>query len=216
MFEALKPFFKINLVLLLVSTLILITGISLVFAFHQHISVEREIELRDCTIAALQLRIVGLEDDVAELEEKLRIRNSLLTDNQQLRKTIKTLSSRGSSVPVNYVLPDAPIPLEDLKFVRDLGIWKLTFYTPSVEECGSNTGITASGKYISPGYTIAVDTAHWKVGTLFYVEGWGVVEAMDTGSSVKGANRADIALFDPSAASSLGVKQRRVWLVERP
>ena len=97
---------------------------------------------------------------------------------------------------------------------KDAGVWKITFYTPSAKECGNSKGITASGKKVIPNYTVAIDKRYWTFNTKFYVEGFGVVEAMDTGGAIKGANRMDICLLDVNKALSLGVQQRRVWVIE--
>ena len=71
-------------------------------------------------------------------------------------------------------------------------------------------GLTASGKPIVAGVSIAVDTRYWKLGTEFYIEGLGYVVAMDTGSAVKGKYRFDYAVFDKDFAWELG---RRDWKV---
>jgi 3D (Asp-Asp-Asp) domain-containing protein len=58
-----------------------------------------------------------------------------------------------------------------------------------------------------------VDTKYWKFGTKFYIEGFGVVEAQDTGSAIKGRERMDVALLDKAKAYALGVEKRKVWVI---
>jgi 3D (Asp-Asp-Asp) domain-containing protein len=149
-----------------------------------------------------------------QLEDELKEKETFLKENKALRETVKSLSSRGN-YPRNFSTAPEPDLLHNYRVVEFAGDWKITFYTPSAKECGNDSGVTASSKYVSPGYTIAVDTSYWELGTLFYIDGWGVVEAMDTGAAVNGRNRADLCIFDRNKALSLGKQQRKVWVIER-
>lgn len=91
------------------------------------------------------------------------------------------------------------------------GTFTATFYTPNCVGC---TGITASGAKATPGVTIAVDTRYWKLGTKFYIEGFGYVVAQDTGGAIKGRNKIDICVSTKEEARKLGVQQLRVWVIE--
>lgn len=97
---------------------------------------------------------------------------------------------------------------------RYAGVFECTFYNPVREQCDETSHITATGKRVSPGYTAAVDPKYWKFGTRFYIEGFGIVRAEDTGSKVKGANRIDICLSDAGFARQLGRRRARVWVLE--
>lgn len=91
------------------------------------------------------------------------------------------------------------------------GTFHATFYTPNCKGC---SGITASGAPARPGVTIAVDPSYWKLGTKFYIEGFGYVVAQDTGGAIKGRNRIDICVATKEEARRLGVKQLQVWVIE--
>jgi 3D (Asp-Asp-Asp) domain-containing protein len=95
-----------------------------------------------------------------------------------------------------------------------LGEWRGTVYNPVPWQTDDTPSETASGRIIVPGFTIAVDRNHWKLGTLFYIEGIGVVRADDTGSKVKGRNRFDWLVGSVPWAREMGVFYRRVWLVQ--
>lgn len=98
---------------------------------------------------------------------------------------------------------------------KDLGIFRLTFYTP--KELGAshaNALRTAIGTRPREGRTIAVDPKIIKKNSLVYIEGWGYYIAEDTGSAIKG-NRIDIFLNSYQLARTLGNKRTaRVYLIK--
>ena len=116
--------------------------------------------------------------------------------------------------PENYTIPEESELAVDYNKLTYVGEFEGTAYTPSPDECSNSLGYTASGKAIVPGVSIAVDTAYWKLGTKFYIEGLGYVVAMDTGSAVKGKYRFDYAVFDKSFAYKLGRQKWKVYLVD--
>ena len=136
----------------------------------------------------------------------------LIEENINLQNTILKAASTGIT-PDNYNISDGTQSAVDYSKLEYLGEFEGTAYTPSPEECSSSAGLTASGKAIMPGVSIAVDTAYWPLGTQFYIEGLGYVEAMDTGSAVKGKYRFDYAVFDKDFAIKLGRKKWKVYLV---
>lgn len=81
-------------------------------------------------------------------------------------------------------------------------------------QCQGDPRVTASGRRVSPGYTVAVDSKYWKFGTRFYIEGFGEVVAEDTGSKVRGRNRIDICVEDIGFAKKLGRWKARVWVLD--
>lgn len=95
-----------------------------------------------------------------------------------------------------------------------LGNFKLTYYCACKKCCGPNAqGITASGKRVQEGVTIAVDPKVIKLGSKVYIEGYGERIAQDTGSAIKG-NRIDVYVADHNEALKLGVTNRDVWLIK--
>lgn len=156
-----------------------------------------------------------LRKEIELLHKKTEVNDRILNENDKLRRTIKTMSFR-EGVSRSGTALRRITPLEDIDFQRELGVWKISYYTPTKEECGSSSGITASSRPVVGAYTCAADTSIWPFGTLFYVEGWGLVEVMDRGGAIKGSNRLDICLVtDRQKAFNLGVGYRKVWLVKR-
>jgi len=156
-----------------------------------------------------------LLDELKSLRKKVEINDRLLNENDNLRSTIKKLSFN-EGVSRSGIGLHRATPLENITLQQNLGIFRISYYTPSKEECGSNSGITSSGRPVVGAYTCAADTSIWSYGTLFYVEGFGLVEVMDTGGAIKGSNRLDICLVtNRSAALQMGVNYRNVWLVSK-
>lgn len=99
-----------------------------------------------------------------------------------------------------------------------IGEFYLTMYACTIEQCGSTSGITASGRYCTDDptcWTVAVDPSVIPLGTYLMIEDYpGIIfRADDTGSAVQG-NMIDI--YTPSEAESKsfpchgGVK---VWII---
>ena len=94
----------------------------------------------------------------------------------------------------------------------------ITFYCCEARPhiCGTGTGITASGRRVTPYVSCAVDTDIIPLGSTIMVEYNGemvYLRADDTGAAVKG-NHIDIAVKGHQEALSLGVKTADVWWCE--
>ena len=82
--------------------------------------------------------------------------------------------------------------------------------------CGTGTGITASGRQVTPYVSCAVDTDIIPLGSTIMIEYNGemvYLRADDTGPAVKG-NHIDIAVQGHQEALSLGVKTADIWWCE--
>lgn len=82
--------------------------------------------------------------------------------------------------------------------------------------CGTGTGITASGRRVTPYVSCAVDTDIIPLGSTIMIEHNGemvYLRADDTGAAVKG-NHIDIAVKGHSEALSLGVQTADIWWCE--
>lgn len=82
--------------------------------------------------------------------------------------------------------------------------------------CGTGTGITASGRRVTPYVSCAVDTDIIPLGSTIMIEyngGMVYLRADDTGTAVKG-NHIDIAVKGHSEALSLGVQTADIWWCE--
>lgn len=82
--------------------------------------------------------------------------------------------------------------------------------------CGTGSGITASGRRVTPYVSCAVDPAVIPLGSTIMIEHNGemvYLRADDTGSAVKG-NHIDLAVTTHEDALSLGVKTADIWWCE--
>lgn len=82
--------------------------------------------------------------------------------------------------------------------------------------CGTGTGITASGRRVTPYVSCAVDPDVIPLGSTIMIEYNGemvYLRADDTGSAIQG-NRLDIAVPTHDFALSLGVKTADIWWCE--
>lgn len=82
--------------------------------------------------------------------------------------------------------------------------------------CGTGTGITASGRRVTPYVSCAVDTDIIPLGSTIMIEYNGemvYLRADDTGPVVKG-DHIDIAVKGHSEALSLGVQTADIWWCE--
>lgn len=114
---------------------------------------------------------------------------------------------------------EAKVETEEEETIKEenkiyLGKFKITHYCACKKCCGPNAqGITASGKKVEEGKTIAVDPKVIKLGSKVHIEGYGDMEAQDTGSAIKG-NIIDIYIANHNEALKLGVKYKDVYLVK--
>lgn len=98
------------------------------------------------------------------------------------------------------------------------GTFYVTMYAATVEQCGNDLGITASGKKVTEDpscRTVAVDPAVIPLGTKLIIEGYdGIIwEAADTGSAINGY---DLDLFTSSEqeSKSFNPVYLEAWIVE--
>jgi 3D (Asp-Asp-Asp) domain-containing protein len=165
-------------------------------------------------------KLVHKDNEVNEYKEKLQINNekfeNISVECANLENTIKQLAFVGKK-PKNYRIADK-IDRGSFSELYDkleyVGEWLGTYYAPTKEECGNNKGLTASGKPVTAGHTIAVDKQYWELGTLFYLEGYGVCEAIDTGSAILGKERLDYCVFSEDISHSGNFKVN-VWLINK-
>ena len=116
---------------------------------------------------------------------------------QQKNKQIKELKN---TPPIIVERDISPIPYDDL------GEFTLTFYTHTGNR-------TKTGVYPKIQRTIAVDSKIIPLGSVLYVEDYGVFIAEDTGGKIKG-QRLDIFVNTKQEAVNLGVKKARVYLIK--
>jgi len=105
--------------------------------------------------------------------------------------------------------------VDDYNSWPDLGEWYVSCYTATVGECDANPSITASGRLVTPDFTVAVDNDVWPFGTIFYFDGLGFGIADDTGPAIKGEHRADFLVGSKKFAFATS-GNRKVRLVYEP
>lgn len=107
----------------------------------------------------------------------------------------------------------------EIERVVYVGEFYITMYAATVEQCGNDLGITASGRKVTDDpkcHTVAVDPAVIPLGSYLIIEGYeGVIfRADDTGSAINGY---DIDIFTTSEAESKTFNNQsgvKVWIIE--
>ena len=141
---------------------------------------------------AVQVRGVGRlpGDDVPATEHCYMTAEEIKTENELIEEALLARSHK----------------IEDVT---------ITFYCceeyPHI--CGTGTGITASGRRVTPYVSCAVDTSIIPLGSTIMIEYNGemvYLRADDTGSAIQG-NRLDIAVRGHQEALELGVKTADIW-----
>ena len=144
---------------------------------------------------AIQVRDVGRlpGDDVPATEHCYMTAEEIKTENELIEEALLARSHK----------------IEDVT---------ITFYCceerPHI--CGTGTGITASGRRVTPYVSCAVDPDVIPLGSTVMLEYNGemvYLRADDTGGAVNG-NHIDIAVSGHQEALSLGVKTADVWWCE--
>lgn len=100
-----------------------------------------------------------------------------------------------------------------------VGEFYITMYAATIEQCGSTSGITASGRKCTENpecHTVAVDPSVIPLGSYLIIEGYdGIIfRADDTGSAINGY---DIDIYTDSEAESKSFNNQsgvKVWIIE--
>ena len=133
--------------------------------------------------------------------------NFIKGHNYLMREYIKENSHDNNLVTesTRYMLP-----------AKDLGNFRLTFYTPKELGAKSPSQLrTATGTIPQEGRTIATDPRVIPKNSIVYIEGWGYYIAEDTGSAIKN-KKIDIFMEDYATAIKLGNNQQaRVYIINQ-
>lgn len=114
---------------------------------------------------------------------------------------------------IDTVEPECLPPLEYV------GEFYITMYAATVEQCGNDLGITASGRKVTDDptcHTVAVDPKVIPLGSYLIIEGYeGIIfRADDTGSAINGY---DIDIFTTSESESKTFNNQsgvKVWIIK--
>lgn len=135
-----------------------------------------------------------------EVEQNREKARSVLDGLENIKETIDTVE------------PECLPPLEYV------GEFYITMYAATVEQCGNNLGITASGRKVTDDptcHTVAVDPKVIPLGSYLIIEGYeGIIfRADDTGSAINGY---DIDIFTTSESESKTFNNQsgvKVWII---
>lgn len=142
---------------------------------------------------------------------------------QVVQKNLQTETEKSEKLSVELdntkqALNEANGTITDLKSSEYklvyLGSFKITHYCTEKRAhiCGGGNGITATGTKVTAGRTIAVDPKVIPYGTQVYIEGYGFRTVEDCGGAV-GGNHIDVAVTSHSEATSLGTRNKGVWIL---
>lgn len=133
---------------------------------------------------------------------------------EQNREKARTVLDGLESIKatIDTVEPECLPPLEYV------GEFYITMYAATVEQCGNDLGITASGRKVTDDptcHTVAVDPKVIPLGTYLIIEGYeGIIfRADDTGSAINGY---DIDIFTTSESESKTFNNQsgvKVWII---
>ena len=132
-------------------------------------------------------------------------------NREQARRVLNGLE--GIQSFIDTVEPECLPPLEYV------GEFYITMYAATVEQCGNDLGITASGRKVTDDptcHTVAVDPKVIPLGSYLIIEGYeGIIfRADDTGSAINGY---DIDIFTTSEAESKTFNNQsgvKVWIIK--
>lgn len=173
--------------------------ISCIYYDCKNIQLEKELTVK-------KNEIVSIQDELSTAQNNLKI---VVDDATELDEALQNTTTK---------LKEYATTVNDLKNQKYqliyLGDFKLTHYCVETHEhiCGTGTGLTATGTYVTARRTIAVDPTVIPYGAEVYIEGYGWRVAEDTGGAING-NHIDIAVDNHSQAMSMGTTNGGVWIL---
>lgn len=159
------------------------------------------------------IKYCNVEQEANKLKQNVEYNQHLL-EQAQHELQLTTRENRLLEEQLNMAL----MTIEDIKNneceLIYLGDFKLTHYCIEAYEhiCGTGTGLTATGTYVTTDRTIAVDPKVIPYGSKVYIEGYGWRIAEDCGGAVNG-NHIDVAVETHAQALSMGTLKGGVWLL---
>lgn len=105
--------------------------------------------------------------------------------------------------------------LKGFKIVKNLGKFKMSFYSLDRRCVGESEGYGKSGRKVIPFKSVAVNPKVIPLDTFLYIEGYGVVQIDDTGSKVKGRKIDLFTNWSYEKMMQEGIKNVNVYLLER-
>lgn len=161
-----------------------------------------------------------VQQDLKHVEaELLKTKNSYQIEIDNSKKLQDELSKTKKQLEtVNKELTEANIIITDLKDQEYklvyLGGYKITHYCCEKRKhiCGTGTGLTSTGKPVTAGRSIAVDSSVIPYGSQVYIAGYGWRTAEDCGAWVDGGH-IDVAVPTHVEAERMGTVYKDVWML---
>lgn len=131
--------------------------------------------------------------------------------SQMIEVPVRQIGTNESEVGANHEIDDPNI-LDENDRGTYLGTFCVTHYCSCSKCNGSNAGKTAIGYVSVPWNTVAVDPDLIPLGSTLYIEGYGTVNAIDTGSLINGYH-IDMMTNNHEEAIHCGVVYKEVYLL---
>lgn len=171
----------------------------------------------------LKKELQSVQEDMQTTQEVLYIsENALATTKEALQ--IEFQKEDELSAELEEISAELDAANEALSILKNeeyniayLGEFTYTYYcdergNPHI--CGGGQGVTATGVPTEVGTTIAVDPTVIPLGSMVYVEGWGIRTATDTGGAIKG-HKIDILLETHSSCFEQTLTHGGVWIISK-
>lgn len=120
---------------------------------------------------------------------------------------------QAAAITQEIIVEEPPVEQPKLK-LRYAGMYKISFYAATLKSCGNTDGIGAGGQPVVPYYTVAtVRIGGFKMGTMLYIEDFGIVQVGDTLNSGVYGRRLDLCVASDEEAFDIGIKNKKVWVI---
>ena len=168
--------------------------------------------------------IASLSVDVAKQPERLVARNVekiSAYNHRYMSRQLKVFRDKKLEQEKLKLVEEEKAKIETLAYEikeEDYEIYEVTAYTAGYESTGKTKdhpeyGITASGKRVQEGKTIAADWDVHPVGTRIEIKGLGEFVVEDKGSAIKG-KRLDVYIEDLDEALKFGRQKMEVRVIK--
>ena len=165
------------------------------------------------TVSNILLTVVCVMLAVANIVQNIEYHNNIKKYHATIEKVTQTLEQALDEQTDKYLeLVKAEQPMKTNYPKKNVGIFELSFYTPTELGKPYEKLHTATNTRPKEGRTIAVDPKVIPMGSTVYIEGYGYYIAEDTGGAIKG-NKIDIFLMDYNKAIKLGRPKAKVWIL---
>lgn len=151
-----------------------------------------------------KLDLGQINENIADANP-VNVKKATLQDSIVLAVYTPSVSKKNSVVPAKSVSSNIHLPDGDFTM-------NASAYTAAADECGKSDGITASGKKVTEGRTLACPKGY-EFGTQIEIDGMGTYTCEDRGGAIKG-NHFDIYMKTKSQAFAFGRRNLAARIVK--